>query len=651
MNDPIGQTVAGYPIQKPIGKDAYGITYQAATSGAPVAIKILREDLRANLALSTAIARGWESARVVMHANLLTIFSTGIDPQFGVYCLHELVAGKSLRDLILTGSRIAWRDCFIFAEQLFSGLSALHAANICHGNIWPSTILITQDQDLKLGDAGGLTSLNCPMTEILSGPVLGYLAPECIQGHAPYKGSDIYSSGACLYFILAGQDPNSGENAGTIARQPTPISALRDDLPAEAQEFIARMMAVDPVRRYASVDDVLSDLLRLKSGESLLPLKGGNPLEQQVVSAPARRPTTVKLGSQSQSTAAQTQSATPQTNALNGPRPDSGIHTRVFGRLDTHVKSTIPKSDSEKRGDDLYRKGQLPLALTCWREAYIEMPHTALKVKIEMAEKDLQKEAYRAAMEEAQLRVNSGDYRGAMSRAREAMPWANDAKQSQDARNLIQVAQNGETEEAKRTKIKVIIAGVVFFIMAATFIWVYESYKGTNEEEVGSTPVAPVARAPVVQSPAKFAIATSGASIVRPAQWTIAIASGGCLVELHGMQSGTSETAVIMRVFKCGQGTKLADKQIELRTKSDLKNPTRIEEAELVFFIDGAYQCSELGFRYAMSNDKIGIRYTYLLNGPAESLYMVDFDGYEATFTYELRAQMRVIMQSWTFEK
>src|SRR5437879_5393553 len=103
MSDLSGQTVAGYPIQKLLNKSSYVEVYQAASSGAPIAVRVLREDLRSNAALAASIVKGWEAARVVTHANLITAYSTGTDPKAGPFALEECIAGKPLRQMLMGG--------------------------------------------------------------------------------------------------------------------------------------------------------------------------------------------------------------------------------------------------------------------------------------------------------------------------------------------------------------------------------------------------------------------------------------------------------------------------------------------------------------------------------------------------------------------
>lgn len=204
MADLIGQTIAGYPIERPLDPGSYGMIYQATTSAEPVAIKLLREPLRGDRALADAMLAGWEKCRAVAHPGLVTVFSTGIDEQYGLYCISELSKVRSLRNIVIEGMKLNWKDALAFAEEIGKALKALHDANLVHGDVWPGAIFVNVDQDVKLEGAGALCDVPRPLTELLEKMALSYTAPERLDGALASKSTDLYGLGAIFYYILAG---------------------------------------------------------------------------------------------------------------------------------------------------------------------------------------------------------------------------------------------------------------------------------------------------------------------------------------------------------------------------------------------------------------------------------------------------------------
>src|SRR5262249_743852 len=93
-----------------------------------------------------------------------------------------------------------------------------------------------------------------------------YLAPEqAIDSHTVDIRADIYSLGATFYFLLTGKTP-FGE--GTVAqkllwhqsRHPRPVREIRQDVPADLEAVITKMMSKDPAQRYANPAEVAEAL-------------------------------------------------------------------------------------------------------------------------------------------------------------------------------------------------------------------------------------------------------------------------------------------------------------------------------------------------------------------------------------------------------
>jgi hypothetical protein len=650
MSDLTGKTVAGYPIEKRLSKGAYDEIYQAASSGAPLAVRVLRDDLRGDNALNAAIAKGWETARAAVHANLVTMYSAAVDPAAGAYALEELPPGKPIRQMMIGGSKVAWRDCLVLCEQIFTALKALHDARVCHGCVWSGSVLITQDQDLKLEAAGGLSLTDHWPVDLLRGAAIGYLAPEVVQGSPITPESDIYGAGACVYCIMVGQDPFPGEDSEALARhvlerKPPNASALRDDLPPEADEFLNRLMARDPTQRYGSVDDVLADLARLKAGDAMAPLKGGRPAaapRPRVGAAPEPPPAAPHPVPDSKARG----KITGLMAAVKGP---PGTKVVVFGRLDTHVKSTIPQSDPEKKGDDYYRQGQLAMALATWRDAYLHAtPHAALKTKIELGEVDLQKERYSLAIEESRYRLEAGDFRGAITRAREALDAAKTNDERQGALSLESegLARSQEAERVRRVKVAIVSA--LFAVLVVFALW-WLSRAGTEPPPVDEGYVEP-GTSPADKAPS-LAGKTGSSTLTLTGGATITVAQGWTQKGNEVLAPGATEglTDGRLRLIRCPDGAALDDRLAALKKGDGLKDlEVREEVQQLGTFVDGLYRRAMVSLQYT-AGEQMRLRCCYLVGGPQESLYEAEYDG--PADRADLYQQAQTMVQSWTYQR
>jgi hypothetical protein len=142
--------------------------------------------------------------------------------------------------------------------------------------------------------------------------------------------------------------------------------------------------------------------------------------------------------------------------------------------LDTQVGSTIPQSDQERRGDELYRQGQLPLALGAWKQAWEKgARHAGLKAKIDLSDRDLRKEIFEAAADECAARIADGEFSVAVERAYTALDAALDDAQRAKAQKLLQTAKNGEAQRARKRLLSatfVMLFAVVAVVVFVVFI-------------------------------------------------------------------------------------------------------------------------------------------------------------------------------------
>jgi serine/threonine protein kinase len=677
MSDLTGKTVAGYPIEKLLAKGSYADTYQVSTSGAPMAAKIIQPGLRGDGAANTAMAKGWELSRAAVHASLITAFGANVDNDVGAYCLQELVRGKSLREILMDGSKMAWRDFIIIGEQLLSGIQALHKAGVLHGDIWTGSIQITQDQDLKLEGAGGLMYVPRRSVELLNGPSMSYQAPEVLRGSPISVESDLYAVGGCLYAVLAGHDPYPPESAERLAqivseRKLPSVTALREDFPPATDEFLTRLMAKDPTQRYAQAADALADLMRLKEGKPLAPLKGGKPAASPLPSSAATS-TSAAPASRPKSSIGDAVGSRPPSagrsgfgSAIGAKKPISGLGAavgssgsklqsikegsttgRIFGRLDTHVKSTIPQTDLEKRGDDLYRQGQLPLALNCWREAYENSPHTGLKVKVDLAERDVKRDAYSNALEEARMRLDDGDFAGAIARAREALLGAEDEQQRREVLNVERDAIEKLEKERYTNRVKMIGGGVALLILAIISL-IYLTRKSAESAPAPENPVAPPP-APVATTPEpsrssqvyRFKFESAKATVGYTAPWS---PQGNVLVYLAGGQRATVLTAGKLP----GSMTNI-DVMKQLRVGKMFKEPKVLEDNDYAFTIEGNHWVSKLVLRYS-GDDGEHLHYYFVVGAPT-GVCLAESDGLEEQMTSDVREQIQRVITTWRYEK
>jgi eukaryotic-like serine/threonine-protein kinase len=174
------------------------------------------------------------------------------DPPFIVM---ERARGRVLSS-ILAGGRLPVARTLHILRQVASGLDALHAASIVHGDVKPANILVEDDGTAKLIDAGLAPFLE----RVLPGEVLGtpsYLAPERASATVTPPGlgprSDVYSLGVLAFEMLTGRLPFAGPTASDLVRahitQRPPMPSSVAGLSTEFDAPMARALAKRPEQR------------------------------------------------------------------------------------------------------------------------------------------------------------------------------------------------------------------------------------------------------------------------------------------------------------------------------------------------------------------------------------------------------------------
>ncbi|XLS74360.1 hypothetical protein HN51_031225, partial [Arachis hypogaea] len=110
---------------------------------------------------------------------------------------------------------IDWPTRMKIAQGIARGLFYLHSkANIIHGNLTSSNVLLDENTDAKIADFGlsRLMTAAANSNVIATAAALGYRAPELSKLKKANTKSDIYSYGVILLEILTGKSPGETRN-------------------------------------------------------------------------------------------------------------------------------------------------------------------------------------------------------------------------------------------------------------------------------------------------------------------------------------------------------------------------------------------------------------------------------------------------------
>jgi serine/threonine-protein kinase len=272
----IGQRISGrYQILETIGGGGMANVYKAldVILDRHVAVKVLQPQFSDDEQFIQRFRREAQSATSLAHPNIVNIYDVGEEGNT-YYIVMEYVEGPTLKELIQSRGPIPVEEAIDYMEQMLSALEHSHANHLIHRDIKPHNILISNDGVVKVTDFGiarAISAATITHTNSVMGSV-HYLSPEQARGgHVTYK-SDIYSLGIVLYEMVTGELPFQGDTAVSIAikhlQNEVPSAKEKvPSLPQSIENVIRKATVKDPLKRYATVQEMEEDVLTVLAPE------------------------------------------------------------------------------------------------------------------------------------------------------------------------------------------------------------------------------------------------------------------------------------------------------------------------------------------------------------------------------------------------
>lgn len=308
---PVSSMFGRYVVLEELGRGGMSVVYVAYDPKLDrrVALKVVQAEQLSETHRARLHREAQALARL-SHPAVVAVYDVG-DIEHDTFVAMELVDGTSLREWLKT--KRTWREVVRVIVAAGRGLAAAHAAGIVHRDVKPDNIMISSTGDVKLVDFGLARDLGdrsvdseelpasssgsmavstssktsgshaaLPLDAITQhGFVVGtpaYMPPEQ-HSRTPEadERSDQFSLCASLYEALYQQRPfqtskkqaldpreavTVADRPGTDQRTLAAAPPKDSDVPAWLQKVLERGLAVDPNKRYSSVDALIEDLDR-----------------------------------------------------------------------------------------------------------------------------------------------------------------------------------------------------------------------------------------------------------------------------------------------------------------------------------------------------------------------------------------------------
>ncbi|MFJ3670950.1 serine/threonine-protein kinase [Streptomyces sp. NPDC090106] len=277
----IGRRVAGYRIEREIGRGGMAVVYRARDLrlDRTVALKLLAPELARNDTFRRRFTHESRAAAAIDHPHIVPVFEAA-EADGVLYIAMRYVEGSDLRHLLDRRGPLTPEAAQRIAAQVGSALDAAHEHGLVHRDVKPGNILVARGTDsdhpehVYLTDFG-LTKKSLSLTGFTTvGQFVGtldYVAPEQISGKPVDGRCDVYGFACVVYESLAGRPPfrRDDDMALLWAHQydaPPPLTEFRPDLPPQADAVFARGLAKSPDDRYDSCLDLVAALRTATGG-------------------------------------------------------------------------------------------------------------------------------------------------------------------------------------------------------------------------------------------------------------------------------------------------------------------------------------------------------------------------------------------------
>lgn len=275
-SDPLlGRVLAGrYLLTKRLGQGSHAKVYRATS------LQIAREFAVKLVNLGEGSKRvrfdkEVEALSALRNPHFVTLFE--VLELYNDYSalVMQLAEGRRLDHLVQAEGPLEPHRALKIVRQLADGISEAHSCRLVHRDLKPENVMVERmpcgDDFVRVLDFGIVYMAGDPRKTagFLGSPL--YASPEQISGGRIDSRSDIYSLGAILYFLLAGEPPFAGQTVDEVLRAhtTTPIRTwqVADRVGPEGVRLLVDVLAKDPNERPMTaqqlverIDLVLRDL-------------------------------------------------------------------------------------------------------------------------------------------------------------------------------------------------------------------------------------------------------------------------------------------------------------------------------------------------------------------------------------------------------
>jgi WD40 repeat protein len=278
--------VGRYRILGLVGQGGMASVYEAEQDrpNRRVALKVIRPGL-----LSPALLKRFEQEVEILgrlgHPGIAQIYEAGIAEDGQPFFAMEFVRGLPLDEYARSRS-LTVRDRLSLMARVCDAVQHAHDQGVIHRDLKPGNILVDETGQPKVLDFGVARATDADLLTgaglTQTGQLLGtpsYMSPEQLAADSAAidQRADVYALGVILFELLAHRLPSQvvnrplAEVARLIVEEDAPrLGSINPELRGDVETIVAKTLAKDRARRYASAADLAADIRRWLASEPIL---------------------------------------------------------------------------------------------------------------------------------------------------------------------------------------------------------------------------------------------------------------------------------------------------------------------------------------------------------------------------------------------
>ncbi len=272
-------TAAGFEDARQVGRGGAGVIYRCYETalGRNVAVKVLPSHFDQE-SRERFLREGYAMGGLSGHPNIVHILRVGMTVSNRPYIVMPYHPADSLAVRLRHEGPVAWPEALRIGVKLCGALETAHRNGTLHRDIKPANVLINEYGEPQLSDFGiaHIDGGYETATGFFSGTI-DYTAPEVMTGNPATVVADIYSLGATIFALIAGNAAHERRKGEDLIAQYLRISSTgvpdmrTDGIPDAVCAAIEHAMSVDPEKRPASAEEFGRELQAAQRNNGLKP--------------------------------------------------------------------------------------------------------------------------------------------------------------------------------------------------------------------------------------------------------------------------------------------------------------------------------------------------------------------------------------------